>query len=186
MDDANIPIAPGQLHKKKTAQQKSKNVDLNIIEVEDQPQTAKAYFPCRFVKVKTDQVIDIKSYAEHVHGCSICKIQVETPEAFITKLNRDLSLFRRDKIEFVKLIEYLLPQTIDLEGCEIRLPETAFFGDDGKPLFVAKTDKDGKLTSVNQTNKLQLINIRQTFSNIVSERNRDNKTVEMEYNKNIQ
>lgn len=161
-------------------------MDLNIIEVEDQPQTAKAYFPCRFATVKIDQVVDIKSYAEHVHGCSICKMQVETPEAFITKLNRDLTLYRREKVEFFRLIDLLLPQTIDLEGCEIRMPETAFFGDDGKPVYVAKTDKDGKLTMINQTNKLQLINIRQTFSNIVSERNRDTKTVEMEYNKNLQ
>jgi hypothetical protein len=45
------------------------------------------------------------------------------------------------------MIEYLLPPSLDLEGCELLFPETVFFGDD-KPIFIAKTDKDGKMFEI--------------------------------------
>ena len=58
------------------------------------------------------------------------------------------------------MIEYLLPPSLDLEGCEIRFPDTVFFGDTDKPLFIAKTDKDGKMIKIEQTNKLLLTKIK--------------------------
>jgi hypothetical protein len=75
-------------------------------------------------------------------------------------MDRDISLYKREKLEFVKLVEQLLPQTIDLEGCEVKFPETAFFGEDGKPALMAKTDKDGRMTSVTQTTKLSIATIK--------------------------
>lgn len=74
-------------------------------------------------------------------------------------------------IAFRTLVEYLLPPSIDLEGCEILFPESVFFGGEirkderedpmnGKPLFIAKTDKDGKMISITQQSKLGLGEIR--------------------------
>jgi len=53
-----------------------------------------------------------------------------------------------------------LPPTLDLEGCDIKFPDSVFFGDDGKPIFIAKTDKDGKMVSITQSSKLGLSDIR--------------------------
>lgn len=47
-----------------------------------------------------------------------------------------------------KFIECLLPPSIDVEGCEVLIPESVFFGDDGRPLFIVKTDKDGKISAI--------------------------------------
>jgi hypothetical protein len=78
MEEANIPIANNALPKKKGQQPKGKkeNGDLNLIGSEEQPQTAKAFFPCKFSTVKPElkSLGDLKYYAEHVDGCSICKI----------------------------------------------------------------------------------------------------------------
>ena len=63
-----------------------------------------------------------------------------------------------------------MPPSIELEGCEVIFPHSVFFGDDGKPAFICQTDKDGKLMSVSQQNKLGLQEIRQKFSLLVRER----------------
>ena len=56
-----------------------------------------------------------------------------------------MRLYQDETVSFAKLVEYMLPPTLDLEGCEIKFPDSVFFGDDGKPIFIAKTDKDGKM-----------------------------------------
>jgi len=71
-----------------------------------------------------------------------------------------MKLFQSENIPFVKMIEYLLPPSLDLEGCEVLFPDSIFFGEDGKPMFLAKTDKDGKMSSINQPNKLGLSELR--------------------------
>jgi len=71
-----------------------------------------------------------------------------------------MRLFKDESIPFVKLIEYLLPTSFDLDGCEIKFPDSVFFGDDGKPVFIAKTDKDGKMVQITQSSKLGLSDIR--------------------------
>jgi hypothetical protein len=47
----------------------------------------------------------------------------------------------------------------------------------GKPIFIAKTDKDGKMISITQQSKLGLGDIRQKFSVLVRERKADTKNV---------
>ena len=103
-----------------------------------------------------------------------------------------MKLYTQDLIAFRTLVEYLLPPSIDLEGCEILFPESVFFGGDthiqekkedredpmnGKPIFIAKTDKDGKMISITQQSKLGLGDIRQKFSVLVRERKADTKNV---------
>ena len=56
------------------------------------------------------------------------------------------SLYIQDKISFFELIEYLLPPSTNLEGCEIKIPESVFF-DGGKPVFIAMTGPDKKMKS---------------------------------------
>ena len=90
-------------------------------------------------------------------------------------------LYSDSQVEFVKLIQYLLPPSVELDGCEVRIPESVFFDKEGKPIFVVKTDKDGKLTSITQQNKLLITDIRKKFSEIVRQRQRDSRTVAMEY-----
>ena len=46
----------------------------------------------------------------------------------------------------MKFLDFLLPQSTNLEGCEVLFPESVFF-DAGKPYFIAMTDKDGKMKS---------------------------------------
>ena len=44
----------------------------------------------------------------------------------------------------MEFIQYLLPPSPDLEGCEVKFPDSVFF-QYGKPAFIAMTDKEGKL-----------------------------------------
>ena len=46
----------------------------------------------------------------------------------------------------------------DMEGCSCLFPDSVFFSDDGKPSFIAKSDKNDKLSTV--TNRLGLSDIR--------------------------
>jgi hypothetical protein len=160
MEEGNISISNNGLGRKRTVKNK-KEQELNIIDTQEITLSGKAFCPCQMVKKKeTENQIQgegIRYYVdEYVDGCSICKVQVENPESFITKKTIDLMLYRKDPIDFGTLVEYLLPpkDTFDLEGCEIRFPDTAFFGADGKPTVIVKTDKDGKLSQTSQANKL--------------------------------
>ena len=74
-----------------------------------------------------------------------------------------MSLYGRpeDVSNFFKIVESMISPSLDMEGCECLLPDTAFFGDDGKPLFIAKTDsKTGKIISISAQNRLGLQDIR--------------------------
>lgn len=110
-------------------------------------------------------------------------MQVERPGEFLSVKQRNMRLYRdeAEAVPFVKLIEYLLPPTLDLEGCEIKFPDSVFFGEDGKPVFIAKTDKDGKMVQITQASKLGLSDIRQKFSTLVAERKADTTTVQQLY-----
>ena len=68
-----------------------------------------------------------------------------------------------------------------MEGCEIKFPDSAFFREDGKPMFIARTDKDGKMISDFKQSSLQLNSIRQKFFEIVRDRKNESKTVQDEY-----
>ena len=113
---------------------------------------ARSYFGCRF---RPD---------EKNKNCSICKLQVEAPERFTAKRQRPLMALLKSEtvknIGFRQLIDCLLPHSLELEGCEVLFPDSVFFGEDGKPAFIARTDREGKLYSVWQPSKLGLQDIR--------------------------
>ena len=62
---------------------------------------------------------------------------------------------------------------MDLEGCEIKMPETVFF-QEGKPLFIAQTEKDGKMS---KHNKWDCKAIRLKFTEFYITRKKDTQTV---------
>jgi len=67
----------------------------------------------------------------------------------------------------------LLPPTAELEGCHIGyFPDTVFFTEDGKPEFIAKTDKEGKMIKITQPAKLSHEKIRISFKKEVDLRKR--------------
>jgi hypothetical protein len=49
--------------------------------------------------------------------------------------------------KFPWLLEHLLPCNDKVAGCEISFPDSVVFLN-GKPKFVAKTDKDGFMTGI--------------------------------------
>lgn len=64
---------------------------------------------------------------KHFENCTICKVHVEQPDNFVTRSVRDDGWYKQDAIKFPALIKDLLPPSVDLEGCEVRFPETAFW-----------------------------------------------------------
>ena len=67
----------------------------------------------------------------------------------------------------------MIAPSSDVEGCECIFPDSAFFGEDGKPIFVAKSDGRGRMAAV--THRLGLQEIRQKFSAQVRERKKEVK-----------
>jgi len=198
MDETSLPIGGNSsFQRKRPVQAAKKQFDYKVaIEEPEISQWARTYFPCQLnqaMKDKRDrliannaqllvpQQITEQEFNMHVENCTVCKVHVEDPGRFITKRERNVRLYKKNLINFTALIDALLPPTIDLDGCEIRVPETAFLNDEGRPYFIAKTDKDGKLFSVTQTSKLGLPAIRLNFSQVVRERQKDMKTAAAEY-----
>eukprot|EP00347_Sterkiella_histriomuscorum_P017727 403348226 len=60
-----------------------------------------------------------------------------------------------------------------IQGCPINFVDTAFFDERGRISEVIKTDKDGFITCQKNDQKLQLQDIRRTFSYIVRERRKE-------------
>ena len=80
-------------------------------------------------------------------NCSVCERQTKRPGEFANKKIRNESLYEGDeKFTFMKFMEMLLPPSPDLDGCEmiLKFPESVFFDDQGKPKFLAMTDKNDK------------------------------------------
>ena len=129
----------------------------NRVQEHEKTQIAKSHFPCHMkelhMKMNKDEYI--KATSEALDSCPICYEHVDRPHDFVVQKIRNENLFRQDsngitnEIPFVKLIEYLIPESMDLEGCEIKMPETVFF-QEGKPLFIAQTEKDGKMSKHNK------------------------------------
>lgn len=69
----------------------------------------------------------------------------------------------------------MIAPTPDMDSCEIHFIDTVFFGDEGKPVNIIKTDKEGKLSSTTQANKLVPNDIRQKFSSIWKDRKNETK-----------
>mgnify|MGYP002804483639 CR=1 FL=1 len=72
------------------------------------------------------------------------------------------------------MIELMMAPSGDMEGCSCLFPDSVFFSEDGKPSFIAKSDKNDKLSTV--TNRLGLSDIRQKFSMVWRERKKEAKT----------
>ena len=67
----------------------------------------------------------------------------------------------------------LLPPNDKIEGCPLIFPDTAFFDNKGRVAEIIRTDKDGILTTVRNEVKLNLQDIRRSFSIIVRERRKE-------------
>ena len=121
----------------------------------------KSHLPCRLHRGKPDE------------KCSICKLQIDKPGLFNPiKHIRVVELLAAETVKqatFTQLVVKLLPPSAELEGCPIFMPDTAFI-EDGKPNFIVKTDKDGKLSSTNNPAKMTYESIRTTFQKVVNER----------------
>ena len=99
---------------------------------------AKQYFACRAHKE-----------GDKLKNCSICKLQMKNPQLFDSHKNKNMKLYMNEVISFSTFIEYLLPPSIDLEGCEVQFPDSLFFKEDGQPSFIAKTEPhDGKIVMI--------------------------------------
>jgi hypothetical protein len=57
------------------------------------------------------------------------------------------SIFYEEELQFRDLVEKLFANTDKIKGAQILFPDTVFF-DEGKPLFLARIDKDGCLTKI--------------------------------------
>lgn len=68
----------------------------------------------------------------------------------------------KDATLFLKLVELMIAPTSEVDGCECIFPDSVFFGEDGKPMFVAKSDRNDKMTS--QTHRLGLQDVRQRLA----------------------
>ncbi len=95
---------------------------------------------------------------------------------FEIKKTVNLDILQGKRINFAKLIEYMLPPNEKVKGCQILFPDTVFFGH-GKPQFIAKNDKEGCLMIIQQANKLALQDIRQKFSTISRERKKETQPI---------
>ena len=74
--------------------------------------------------------------------------------------------------KFLWLIEHLLPPNEKLRGCQAVFPDSVFFVN-GKPKFIVRTDKENCLFAIRQESKLNLLEIRRTFSTIVRNRKKE-------------
>ena len=79
--------------------------------------------------------------------CPICVLQINKGHLYKEHKSRDMSLFENPihLASFQKIIEFMIAPTPDMDSCEVPLIDTVFFGDEGKPINIIKTDKEGKL-----------------------------------------
>lgn len=54
----------------------------------------------------------------------------------------------KDSASYFKLVEQLISPTSEIESCVCLITDTVFIGEDGKPQLFAKTDRDGRVTSL--------------------------------------
>lgn len=83
------------------------------------------------------------------------------------------SVSKLEKKSFYWVISKLLALSEKIESCPLVFPDTAFFDHRGRVTEIIRTDKDGLLTSVRNESKLNLQDIRRSFSIIVRERRKE-------------
>jgi hypothetical protein len=74
---------------------------------------------------------------------------------------------------FYWLMAKLLPPSERIEGCPLVFPDTAFFDSKGRVTEIIRTDKEGLLVSIRNETKLNLQDLRRSFSIIVRERRKE-------------
>lgn len=120
------------------------------------------FFPCYMRNSKVD---DDEFYLRHVDGCSICQYHKHNYEELLEKKLQQTDVFKYTKISFVRLLNFLMPNVIlNQESCEIKFPDSIFFDEEGKAMFIARTGKNGKICKVTDPKQLKLANMRQKFS----------------------
>ena len=171
-DSADIQIKPGSsnmnkrslAHGKSKGKIKSKKTETEVIH------RASPRFPCVMGHTKGES---------HGKNCSVCELQSKKPGLFGTKKIQNEDLFKCDKpMPFMTFIDYLLPESPDLDGCEmiLRFPESVFFDDKGKPHFLALTDKnDRKLKSQTHQRYLGLQTMEQFLRQEIKRRKLEEK-----------
>ena len=70
-------------------------------------------------------------------------------------------------------MQKLLPPSDRVEGCPLVFTDTAFFDVKGRVAEIIKTDKDGLLMTIRNEAKLNLQEMRRSFSIIVRERRKE-------------
>lgn len=85
---------------------------------------------------------------------------MEMKELFKTKPDTDLSIFKGRKLDFSEFVDMLTkpegaPQH-ENQACQVKLVDTCFFNEDGKPCFIARTDKDGFIQKITDPKRLGL------------------------------
>lgn len=71
--------------------------------------------------------------------------------------------------DFHWVVEHLLSTHDRIHGCEIKIPETYFFVK-GRPKIMVRTDRNGFLTAMNSSEKLELTEIRKDLPIFVRNR----------------
>lgn len=104
--------------------------------------------------------------------CIVCKTQVTHEMMLLEKKKFNAAIYYEEEVQFRDLIEKMFPNSDKIKGAQILFPDTVFF-EDGKPLFIARIDKDGCLTKISQASKLSLQEVRQKFSQIVRDRRKE-------------
>ena len=76
---------------------------------------------------------------------------------------KDSIIYQGEEITFERLVEFLFPspkhQSFMNEGpdaFDICIADSCFLTEEGKPTFIVRTDKDGKLIKVTDPKKLKL------------------------------
>jgi hypothetical protein len=97
----------------------------------------------------------------------------ESVKVYSNKNERDESLYEAgEDRRFCWFLEHLLPINEKIRGCSIIFPDSVIFSK-GKPKFIAKNDREGCLMVIKQASKLNLGDIRRTFSQVVRDRRKE-------------
>ncbi len=150
-------------------------------EEEETNPIAQAYFGCKFELSCPGHVKHAFEIKVNMKGCPICQTQVTDAERLTIKQTRKMQYFVQGAKDPVYLFQDLIwnliadPQSAKekmIKGCQVFMPETVFFKDDGKLDFVTTMDRDCCL-SIDTKVKLENLYVRTKLSEIVKERKKD-------------
>ena len=93
-----------------------------------------------------------------------------------TPTQKDWALYSspKDAYTYHKFVEQLISPAGEVESCTCLITDTVFISDDGKPQLFVKTDRDGKVATVN---KLSVQDIRTRIPDVVKQRKEEQRHV---------